>query len=293
MKPTFTHTAKHRAEKAGITLCEKMSRNILSTINNKSETVWEDIVSKPENLNCRLFFMEHDGVRLRVVTDDDITRIVTMNKSSGTPLHVISKAEKFGITLNKDMQRFIANKIVNGDPDVFSIEKGQKPHVKIVGMTIMDQDYKIVFSDASGVIINIDKTTTLNSEDGKSIIRTQHPSLSQHAAERAAERYDVELTKEMTASIIERIRLGDYDDNYGAGGDTRAVVLDLDDGVKGCVIYTPFPTIKIITVAPMDYHERRTKRQEKSKEAKKKRKSQLVKYHGHLRNQENECYDLY
>lgn len=290
MSSSYTHTAKARAEKSGIDLSPTTSKEILSII--KSGSVWEDVVGQ-DDPTCRTFFFDYERIRVRVVTDVNVTRIVTINKSAGTPLRVIEKAEKFGITLNKDMQKFITTKIRNNDPDIFSVEKGDKPHVRVIGMTIMDNDYRIVYSDASGVIINIDQSTTISGDGGKSMVRTQHPSLTQHAAERAAERYDIELTKEMTASIIERIRLGDYDDNYGAGGETRAVVLDIGDGVKGCVIYTPYPTIKIITVAPMDYHERRTKRQERSKEAKRKRKTQLVKYHRHMRNQEDEYYNLY
>lgn len=285
MKPTFTYAAERRAEKSGIKLCEKTSRSILAKIKNSDDSVWEDVVSDPGDNECRTFFMEHEGVRIRVITDEDISRIVSLNKSSGTPLHVIQKAEKFGIILNKAMQKFIVDKIRNNDPDIFSSEDGEKPFVRIIGMTIMDEAYKIIYSDANGVIINIDKHFD---EKSKTVIRSQHPFLSHHAAERAVERYDIEITKPMADSIIDRIRMGDYIDNYGAGNDTRAAILEIQEGVKACVIYTPFPQIKIITVAPMEYHERRSLRLEKSKETKRKQKSERVRFHRQLKLQEEE-----
>lgn len=287
MKPTFTYAAERRAEESGIKLCEKTSRSILAKIKNNDGAVWEDVVSQPDDSVCRLFFMEHGGVRIRVITDNDISRIVSLSKSSGTPLHVIQKAEKFGLVLNKAMQKFIVDKIRANDRDIFSSEDGEKPFVRVIGMTIMDEDYKIIYSDANGVIINIDKHFDENSSD-KTIIRSQHPFLSHHAAERAVERYDIEITKPMADSIIERIRVGDCIDNYGAGNDTRAAILEIQEGVKACVIYTPFPQIKIITVAPMEYHERRSLRLEKSKEAKRKQKSKRVRFHRQMKLQEEE-----
>lgn len=257
----FTALAYARAHNLGIDLTPELGKAIIDKI-QKGEAFWE---GPPEQNDAIPVFMNIGNRRLRLIVDADKARIITLAERDFAAKGAIGQANRMGIVLNLAMANLLMDKIKARDPDVIDVaDQGNGTYFE-AKMNFDGKGLRVVYSQQSGCIIQIDDYAGPR-------VNPQHPAVTRHAAERAVQRYETELTPRLTDEIIRRIKTGEgLIDHYQVRSGAWAAVTEIDEGKPAVILYTPSTSdsvpIRIITVTPMDYHEAHGTRQVERREA--------------------------
>ena len=246
--PYYTAHAYARAHNIGFDLNPNVGKLLMEKVQS-GQALWE---GPPEHNGALPFYISYMNRRLRLIVDVEKTKIITLAERDFAARAAIKQAERLGVVLNLAMATLLIEKIKSKDEDVIEDVEGfgRQREAKL---TFDGKGLRIVYSSDSGSIIQIDDYAGPR-------VNSQHPAVTRHAAERAVQRYDVELTSALTNEIIQRITNGtDLIDHYQVRPGAMAVITEIEPGKPACIIYSPSANknvpIRIITVTPMDYHE--------------------------------------
>ena len=248
----YTAHAYTRAHNIGIDLTPEVGEAIMKKI-EAGDVFWE---GPPEHNGALPIHIDFKNRRLRLILDADKTRIITLAERDFAAKNAIKQAEKFGIVLNQAMTTLLMEKIKAKDEDVIEITptEGNTSEAKL---NYAGKGLRVVYSTYSGCIIQLDDYAGPR-------VNPQHPAVTRHAAERAVQRYDVELTPTITDEIIRKIKTGQgLIDRYKIKSGAMAAIVEIAPEKPACIIYAPSDNedvpIRIITVTPMDHHEQHAK----------------------------------
>ncbi len=246
--PYYTAHAYARAHNIGIDLTPEVGEALMKKI-EAGDIFWE---GPPEHNGAIPVHIDFKNRRLRLILDADKTRIITLAERDFAAKNAIKQAEKFGIVLNQAMTTLLMEKIKAKDEDVIEVtaRQGNTSEAKL---NYGGKGLRVVYSTDSGCIIQLDDYAGPR-------VNPQHPAVTRHAAERAVQRYDVELTPAVTDEIVRKITTGQgLIDRYKIKSGAMAAIVEIAPQKPACIIYAPSDSdtvpIRIITVTPMDHHE--------------------------------------
>lgn len=247
--PYYTAHAYTRAHNIGIDLTPEIGEDLMKKIST-GDVFWE---GPPEHNGALPFYINFKNRRLRVIVDAEKTRIITLAERDFASKTSIKHSEKFGIVLNFAMATLLMEKIKTEDADVISVMPDQG-NTREAKLNYDNRGLRVVYSTDSGCIIQLDDYAGPR-------VNPQHPAVTRHAAERAVQRYDVELTPEISEEIVRKIKTGHgLIDRYKIKSGATAAIVEIAPNKPACIIYTNCDNeevpIRIITVTPMDHHEK-------------------------------------
>ncbi len=244
----FTAHAYARAHNIGVDLTPELAESWVTKAQT-GDLFWE---GPPEHNGAIPVHVNYLQKRLRLIMTADKSRIITLAERDFASKNAIKQGEKFGIVLNLAMTTLLMDKIKAKDEDVIEVaaSHGNTGEAKL---NYDGRGLRVVYSTDSGCIIQLDDYAGPR-------VNPKHPAVTRHAAERAVQRYDVELTASVTEEIVKKITTGQgLLDRYKIKSGAMAAIVEIAPGTPACIIYTPSDNetvpIRIITVTPMDYHE--------------------------------------
>lgn len=258
----YTAHAYDRAKNIGIDLTPEVGRALVEKI-QQGAVFWE---SPPEPSGNIPIFINHMNRRIRLIVNEDKNRIITLADRSFATHRAIEQAERLGLTLNLALASLIMEKVKAKDV----IEIGQNAiNVGEAKMVVADVGLRVFYSEDAGTIIKVDDYTGPRTAQ-------QHPAVSRHAAERAIQRYDVELTPEVSEMIVRRIMTGeDLIDHYQSKSGAMVAIMEIAPEKPACIIYhhrNGSIPIQVVTVTPMTYHEAHSEKILASRKAEQKKR---------------------
>ena len=247
--PYYTAHAYIRAHNIGIDLTPEIGEELMKKI-SAGDVFWE---GPPEHNGALPFHIDFKNRRLRMIVDAEKTRIITLAERDFASKNSIKQAEKFGIVLNHAMATLLMDKIKAKDEDVIDVTPCQG-HTCEAKLNYDGRGLRVVYSTDSGCIIQLDDYAGPR-------VNPQHPAVTRHAAERAVQRYDVELTPALSEEIVRKIKTGHgLIDRYKIKSGAMAAIVEIAPDTPACIIYANCDNddvpIRIITVTPMDHHEK-------------------------------------
>lgn len=250
--PYYTAHAYTRAQNLGIDLTPEIGEALITKI-KAGDVFWK---GPPEHNGAIPIYIDFKQRRLRLILDPEKTRIITLADRYFASKNAIKQAEKFGIVLNQAMATLLMEKIKANDEDVIEIAptEGNTNEAKL---KYAGKGLRVVYSTDNGCIIQLDDYAGPR-------VNPQHPAVTRHAAERAVQRYDTELTPAITDEIVRKIKTGHgLLDRYKIKSGAMAAIVEIAPGKPACIIYAQSDNedvpIRIITVTPMDHHENHAK----------------------------------
>lgn len=293
----YTAHAYTRAQEIGVDLNPELGESLMAKI-KEGDVFWE---SPPEYNGAIPVHINHLNKRLRLILDPDKTKIITLAERKFASETAIKRADRMGFVLNLASATLLMEKVKANDDDVIEITQGvgRSSEAKL---TFGDMGLRLVYSDDSGCIIQLDDYAGRR-------VGPLHPAVTRHAAERAVQRYEVELTPEIASDIVRKITSGkELIDHYRIKSGAMAAIVEIAPDKPACIIYAPSPSeavpIRIITVTPMDYHEAhsqklgaireaqhakvREQRRERYLGRKKAQKKENARFHKALREEEDD-----
>lgn len=284
----YTAHAYARAHNIGVNLTPELGESWVARAKT-GDIFWE---GPPEHNGAIPVHVNHMNKRLRLIMDADKGRIITLAERDFASKNAVKQAERFGIVLNQAMASLLIDKIKANDDDVLEIEEGIG-RTSEAKLTFDGRGLRVVYSIDSGCIIQLDDYAGPR-------VDPKHPAVTRHAAERAVQRYEVELTPAVTEEIVRKITTGkELIDHYKIKSGAMAAIVEIAPDKPACIIYARTPNeavpIRIITVTPMDFHEAhgerfvaireaqhakvREERRERYQDRKKAQKKQNARYH--------------
>lgn len=253
----YTAHAYRRAQVLGIDLNPESGKAIVEKIQS-GDIFWK---GHPDKDGGVPIYMNYLNRRIRFIVNEDNDRIISLSERDFASMTAIKQAEALGLVLNFAMANLIMDKIKSRD--VIEIGKGLE-RTADAKMVVADVGLRVVFSEESGAIIKVDDYT------GPRVV-PQHPAVSRHAAERAMQRYNVELTPEISNILVERIVTGtDLIDHFKMKSGSMAVITEIAPDKPACIIYQRVNgsvPIRLLTVTPMTHYEAHEERVAASREA--------------------------
>ena len=295
----FTVLARTRAEQLGIDLTIELAKAIIEKIKS-GKAFWE---GTPDHTNAIPVFMTIGQKRIRLVMDGDKSRIITLAERDYASKGAVAQAARLGIVLNLAMANLLMEKIKARDSDIIEVNEQDNGYFE-AKMNFDGKGIRVVYTDQSGCITQIDDYAGPR-------VNPQHPAVTRHAAERAVQRYETELTPVLTDEIIRRIKTGDQlIDHYQVRSGAWAAVTEIDHNKPAVILYQPSSSedvpLRIVTVTPMNYHEAhsqkliqqreamhakaRAEKRERFLERKKNRKKQKAAFHRSQKNDDDDDY---
>lgn len=249
----YTALAAQRAESMGIDLNPTIGKALLKRINS-GDFIWK---SHGDRSDTEAYYLNHANRRIRLIVNVEKDKIITIARTNFAMNQAVSKAERLGITLNLAMATLIMDKIKSGD--VMSQEDSYA-NTRAAKLTVDGKNIRVVYSEETGVIAQVDDYT------GPPVV-SPHPAVSRHAAERMMQRYDIELTAEMSAEIVSRIaQERDLIDHYSIDSGAMVAITEVAPDTPARIIYHFDGDRGISIVTVLKYSERDGRQAAKERE---------------------------
>lgn len=265
-----TTAARNKALGLGFELTNELAQKILTLIKDGGY-VWADPKNGAQSAaDTAVYFINHASKRMRVVVSIEIDRIIVLDERDWIITSGARKAESIpGLTLNMALGTLILGKIRAGEAEISTTD--EKPGTALAFVEVGDVMLRVIYDLATGTLVRVGLKAT-STEPRVPRIRSEHPNASQHATQRAVERFEVMLDKTTTETIIRKIKTNQVEDRYPLGAGKGGAVLEIAPG-KRCVVVFDQTTYSLITVTPIEAYERhmdkKTKREDRFKARKK------------------------